>query len=91
MSDKLISEEIYPNIVVYKNTFKNVEKIYDILKESSKNNEDRLFGKWETWSIFGTYLSPPVLNRSKITLDDVIRNLTTKTGRGSNNAIFILF
>jgi hypothetical protein len=78
MSDKLISEEIYPNIVVYKNTFKNVEKIYDILKESSKNNEDRLFGKWETWSIFGTYLSPPVLNRSKITLDDV-KLLNAKT------------
>ena len=32
MSNKLISEEIYPNIVVYKNTFKNIEKIYDILE-----------------------------------------------------------
>lgn len=69
MSATLISEEIYPNIVVYKNTFKNIEKIYSTLKESAENNEDRLFTNWSTWSIFGTYLAPPVLNNPNITLD----------------------
>lgn len=50
------SIEIYPRVFVYKNVFKDVEKNYQILKESTENNDDRLFGYWSTWSRFGEYI-----------------------------------
>jgi hypothetical protein len=54
--------EIYPKIVVYKNMFKDVSKMYETLKESTSNNEDRIFSKWSPWSRFGEYLNPPLLD-----------------------------
>lgn len=50
--------EIYPKVLVYRNMFKDINKIYEILKESSENNEDRVFSKWSQWSRFGDYLNP---------------------------------
>lgn len=54
--------EIYPKIFVYRDVFKNPQEMYDILKESADNNDDRLFSKWSEWSIFGDYLSTTVEN-----------------------------
>jgi hypothetical protein len=56
--------ELYPKIVVYKNMFKDVSKMYETLKESTSNNEDRLFSKWSPWSRFGEYLNPPLEDHS---------------------------
>ena len=52
------SIEIYPNIRVYKNMFKDISKSYQILTDSLLESEDRLFSPWTQWSIFGTYLNP---------------------------------
>lgn len=56
----LVSEEIYPYIVVYKNMFNDIDKVNKILKESTNDNEDRIFSKWTQWSHFGEYLNPVV-------------------------------
>jgi hypothetical protein len=50
--------ELYPNILVYKNMFKDVSKLYKILTDSLVQSEDRLFNPWTQWSIFGEYLNP---------------------------------
>jgi hypothetical protein len=78
MSNTLISEEIYPKIIVYKNTFKDINKTYSILKNSVEDSDDRLFEKWSQWSSFGKYLSPPVKNFYNITTDEAL-NLVAET------------
>ena len=50
--------EIYPNILVYKNMFKDISKSYKILTDSLVETDDRLFSPWTKWSIFGEYLDP---------------------------------
>lgn len=50
--------EIYPNILVYKNMFKDISKSYKVLLDSLTESEDRLFNPWTQWSIFGEYLNP---------------------------------
>jgi hypothetical protein len=50
--------EIYPNILVYKNMFKDISKSYKILTDSLLEYDDRLFNPWTQWSIFGEYLNP---------------------------------
>lgn len=51
--------EIYENIVVYKNVFQDSQKMYEIIKNSSNDNEDRVFGQWSQWSQFGEYINYP--------------------------------
>ena len=58
MTSNLESIEIYPNIVVYKNLFKDISKSYKVLTDSLIETEDRLFSPWTQWSIFGEYLNP---------------------------------
>ena len=55
---KIDSVEIYPYIVVYKNLYKDIQKGYDLLKESTDNKDDNFFSKWTKWSQFGKYLDP---------------------------------
>ena len=50
--------EIYPNILVYKNIFKDISKSYKVLTDSLVETEDRLFNPWTQWSVFGDYLNP---------------------------------
>jgi hypothetical protein len=59
--------EIYPKILVYKNLFKDIDKSYNILKDSLLESEDRYFSPWTQWSIFGDYLNPisPHFNMSQ--------------------------
>lgn len=58
--DKFEIIEIYPYIYVYKNLFKNIEEVYQMLKDSESNGEDNFFNDWSQWSIFGDYLNPVV-------------------------------
>ena len=59
MNDKhLEAIEIYPNILVYKNMFKDISKSYKVLIDSLIETEDRVFSPWTQWSIFGDYLNP---------------------------------
>jgi hypothetical protein len=53
------SVELYPYIVVYKNLYKDIDKAYQLLKESTDNADDNFFSKWSRWSQFGEYLDPP--------------------------------
>jgi hypothetical protein len=48
--------EIYPQIFVYKNVFKDIDSTYSELK-NSEGEEDGLFSPWTQWSLFGTYLN----------------------------------
>jgi hypothetical protein len=75
MTDKnLEAIEIYPNILVYKNMFKDVSKSYKVLTDSFTETEDRLFSPWTQWSIFGDYLNPIIPNFS---MSDKYGNLKT--------------
>ena len=47
-------KEIYKNIFVYKNQFKDVGKTLDIIKKSESQTEDLSFGKWKPWGDFGS-------------------------------------
>jgi len=56
--------ELYPNIIVYKNLFKDANKNYEALKESTNEDPDRFFNYWSQWSRFGEYLNPTLLDSS---------------------------
>jgi len=75
----LESIEIYPNIRVYKNMFKDISKSYKVLTDSLLESEDRVFSPWTQWSIFGTYLNPIfpqfLMGRRHANID----NIETKT------------
>lgn len=58
------SIELYPNIIVYKNLFKDANKNYEVLKESTNGDPDRFFNHWSQWSRFGEYLNPTLLDSS---------------------------
>ena len=71
--------EIYPNIFVYKNMFKDISKSYKILTESLTEGEDRLFSPWTQWSIFGEYLNPIVPSFHASEPYGGLKNIETKT------------
>ena len=48
----MISEEIYPYIVVYNNIFEDPQRMYDIVKNID-SNEVGLFENWQEWYTFG--------------------------------------
>jgi hypothetical protein len=51
-------EEIYPNIIVYKNLYSNIEELFDkILFSKKKSKGDFIFEKWKNWFTFGDYSS----------------------------------
>jgi hypothetical protein len=53
-----IGEELYPNIVLYRNLFKDIDKSFSTLVESTTSDDPALFNNWEPWSRFGEYLNP---------------------------------
>lgn len=59
IKEELTYVEIYPNILVYKNIFEDPQRMYDIVKNSSENKEERIFGEWSEWSTFGHYINYP--------------------------------
>ena len=78
-SKSLESIEIYPNIVVYKNLFKDISKSYKVLTDSLIDSEDRLFSPWTQWSIFGDYLNPIIPNFSMTDKYGNLKNIKTTT------------
>lgn len=48
----LVSEEIYPYIVVYNNVFEDIDKMYQIAK-NIKESEEGIFENWKPWYEFG--------------------------------------
>lgn len=51
-------EEIYPNIIVYRDLYENVEELFNKTKFIEKEADGSyLFEKWSKWFIFGTYSS----------------------------------
>jgi len=73
------SIEIYPNIVVYKNMFKDISKSYKVLTDSLIETEDRIFSPWTQWSIFGDYLNPIVPIFSMSDKFGNLKNIETTT------------
>lgn len=71
--------ELYPNILVYKNLFKDISKSYKILTDSLIETDDRLFNPWTQWSIFGEYLNPIIPNFSISEKYGNLKNIETKT------------
>jgi hypothetical protein len=54
--DNIEWEEIYPNVVVYRNMLSDPEKAYEVMNKSESSSEGKYyFNKWDPWSIFGTY------------------------------------
>jgi hypothetical protein len=80
MTDKQIEAiEIYPNILVYKNMFKDISKSYKVLTDSLIETEDRIFSPWTQWSIFGEYLNPIVPIFSMSDKFGNLKNIETTT------------
>lgn len=71
--------EIYPNILVYKNLFKDISKSYKILTDSLLETEDRLFTPWSQWSIFGKYMTPIIPGFDPLDKFGNLKNIETKT------------
>ena len=71
--------EIYPKILVYKNLFKDINKSYNILKDSLLESEDRYFSPWTQWSIFGDYLNPIIPGFSDSDKYGNLKSIETKT------------
>jgi hypothetical protein len=82
--------EIYPNILVYKNMFKDIAKSYKVLTDSLVESEDRLFNPWTQWSIFGDYLNPIVPGFSASDKYGNLKNIDTLTEIQENQKNFAL-
>lgn len=89
MSNKFEVIEIYPKILVYRNVFKDPQKIYDIIKESAEQNEDRLLSKWSQWSIFGDYLNPTAPGITPIFSLAEVDELNADTEIKQNQKLFL--
>jgi hypothetical protein len=80
MTDKYLEAvEIYPNILVYKNLFKDISKSYKVLTDSLLETEDRLFIPWSQWSIFGEYMTPIISGFNPSDKFGNLKNIETKT------------
>jgi hypothetical protein len=91
MTDKnLEAIEIYPNILVYKNMFKDVSKSYKVLTDSFTETEDRLFSPWTQWSIFGDYLNPIIPNFSMSERHGNLKDIKTSTEVQENQKDFAI-
>jgi hypothetical protein len=78
MTDKALNVvEIYPKVFVYKNLFKDINKTYSTLKESS-GEEDGLFSPWTKWSHFGEYLNPTFKDMPHVLTLNEVQSLVTK-------------
>jgi hypothetical protein len=84
----LESVEIYPNILVYKNMFKDISKSYKVLTDSLVESEDRLFNPWTEWSIFGEYLNPMTPSFCMGGKDGGLESIETKTEIEENQKQF---
>lgn len=89
MENKLESIEIYPKIVVYKNTFKDIDKTFSELK-NAVGAIDELFSEWTQWSHFGEYLNPTFRNYPHNITVESLENIQTKTEKQETQRLAIL-
>jgi hypothetical protein len=82
--------EIYPNILVYKNVFKDPKKIYQIIKDSSENKQDRILGEWSQWSTFGEYINSTIMNFNKEFTFENIEELKVNSKDQEDQKYFLL-
>lgn len=55
-TDTLDWQELYPNVIIYRNMLKDPDKAYEIMMNSEQNNTGKhFFKKWDPWGHFGTY------------------------------------
>jgi predicted 2-oxoglutarate/Fe(II)-dependent dioxygenase YbiX len=55
-TNDLIFDEIYPNVIVYRNMLKDPKKAHEIMANSESNSEGKYYlKKWTPWAQFGTY------------------------------------
>jgi hypothetical protein len=86
-ANELNTIEIYPQIFVYKNVFKDIEKTYTLLKESVG---DDLFSPWTKWSHFGEYLYPTLKDHHHGVTIDAVKIIKTKTEKEEEQRLAIL-
>lgn len=82
--------EIYENIMVYRDVFDNPQKMFEIVKESSSNNPDRILGEWSKWSQFGQYVKdifPSIVSLNQKTLKPTEFNTETINELPTNSKI----
>jgi len=70
--------EIYPQIFVYKNTFKDIDSIYSEFK-NNVGDESGLFSPWTQWSHFGEYLNPTFTDHPHGFTVEYLEQIETKT------------
>lgn len=70
--------EIYPNIFVYKNLFKNISKTFSILKDADGTNNGVLSG-WSKWSEFGEYINPTFKDLPPTLTIENVKEINPKT------------
>jgi predicted 2-oxoglutarate/Fe(II)-dependent dioxygenase YbiX len=52
----LVFDEIYPNVLVYRNMLSNPKKAYEIMSRSEASSEGKYYlAAWTPWAQFGTY------------------------------------
>jgi hypothetical protein len=90
INENLEAVEIYPNILVYKNLFKDISKSYKVLTDSLVETEDRLFSPWTQWSIFGDYLNPIIPNFSMSDRHGNLKNIKASTEIQENQKDFAI-
>jgi hypothetical protein len=79
--------EIYPQIFVYKNLFKDISKTFSILKDEDK---DAIFSPWSEWSSFGEYLNPLFKGYPGTMSLDEIKAVVTKTEKDEEQKAAII-
>ena len=83
IEEQFTVEEIYPKIFVYKNIFKDINKTYQVLKDS-EGTEDEFFGPWSQWSSFGEYIYRTVKEYDYVLDLEDIKKLETKTQKAKD-------
>jgi len=81
--------EIYPQIFVYKNMFKDINSTYSQLKESV-GEDDGLFSPWTKWSQFGEYLQPTFKGHEHRLNIEYLEKIETKTKKQESQRLAIL-
>lgn len=57
--DNVEWEEIYPNIIVYRNMLSDPQKAFSIMEKSESSSHGKYFFRdWTKWAHFGTYTEP---------------------------------
>ena len=66
--------ELFPEVIVYKNIFPNIDKLTQILIDSEyvERKENDYFEEWEGWYTFGTQMSFPW--NPNLSYEDIISN-----------------